>query len=260
MIKVLDLKFSFGARQVLKGISFSVKRGEFFCIAGRNGAGKSTLLKLLSRIYRPQRGVIKLDDIDIWSYKRKEFSQVVAFVSQSPSYDFVKVEEFVGLGRIPHFGKFQLFESRVDRKKVSEALNLCGIGDSKGKYLTELSGGERQLVFIARALASEPKLLLLDEPLINLDVNHQERIIRLLVRLKSNLDLTIVSVLHDLNIASEFCDRLLLLKDGVVLSVGRPEDIVNEENLKKTFLVQNPVIFKNPISSKPFFCICGVKR
>ena len=260
MIEVSDLSFSFGGDQVLKHISFSVERSEFFCIAGRNGAGKSTLLRLLSRIYKPLTGLIKLNDRDIWSYERKEFSKVVAFVSQSPSYDFVKVEEFVSLGRLPHFGRFQLFESRVDREKVLEALTLCGIVDLKEKYLTELSGGERQLAFIARALAVEPELLLLDEPLMNLDINHQERIIRLLLKLRNGLGLTIVAVLHDLNIAGEFCDRLMLLKNGEVLSMGTPHSVINKRNLREAFLMEKPVIFKNPISSKPFFCICNINN
>ncbi len=257
MIEVSNLSFSFGAEFVLKRVSFSVEDGEFFCIAGRNGAGKSTLLKLISRVYKPQNGVVKLNNRDIWSYKRKEFSKVVAFVSQSPSYDFVKVKEFVSLGRIPHFGRFQLFESREDRKKVLEALSLCGIANLKDKYLTELSGGERQLVFIARALAVEPELLLLDEPLMNLDINHQERIIRLILKLRVNLGLTVIAVLHDLNIASEFCDRLLFLRDGEVLSIGTPDSVINRTNLKEVFLMENPIIFKNPVSSKPFFCICN---
>jgi len=258
VIDVSDLSFSFGVKQVLKYVSFSVEKGEFFCIAGRNGAGKSTLLRLLSRIYKPRTGVIKLKGRDIWSYKRKEFSKVVAFVSQSPSYEFVKVREFVSLGRIPHFGRFQLFESMADRGKVLEALTLCGIGDLKEKYMTDLSGGERQLVFIARALAAEPELLLLDEPLMNLDINHQERIIRLLLRLKSDAGLTIMAVLHDLNIASEFCDRLMFLKEGEILSVGTPNSVINENVLREAFLIKKPVIFENPVSSRPFLCICNI--
>ncbi len=256
MVRVEDLSFSFGKVPTIKGVSFSVKKGEFFCIAGSNGAGKSTLLRLLARIYKPRSGKVVIKDRNVWLYSQKEFAKIVAVVSQNPSFEFMKVEEFVGLGRIPHFKGLQLFEKKEDKKKIERAINLCGLEKLKNSYITEISGGERQLVFIARALAAEPEILLLDEPLSNLDIHHQERILHLLLNLKNKFDLTVIAVLHDLNIASEFCDRLMFLKEGRVVCSGKPEEVVKDLFVRETFLLADPIIFENPISKKPYLCIC----
>jgi len=256
MVKVEKLSFSFYRTPIIKDISFSVKKGEFFCIAGANGAGKSTLLRLLARIYKPKNGKVVIKNRDIWSYSQKEFAKIVAVVSQSPSFEFMRVVEFVGLGRIPYFEGLQLFEKKEDKEKIERALKLCGLEKLKNSYVTKISGGERQLVFIARALAAEPQVLLLDEPLSNLDICHQERILNLLLDLKNRFDLTVVAVLHDLNIASEFCDRIMFLKEGRVVCLGKPEEVVRNLFVKEAFLLDKPVIFKNPISRKPYLCIC----
>ncbi len=256
MVRVEDLSFSFGKVPTIKDVSFSVKKGEFFCIAGSNGAGKSTLLRLLARIYKPRSGKVVIKDRNVWLYSQKEFARIVAVVSQNPSFEFMKVEEFVGLGRIPHFKGLQLFEKKEDKKKIERAINLCGLEKLKNSYITEISGGERQLVFIARALAAEPEILLLDEPLSNLDIHHQERILHLLLNLKNKFDLTVIAVLHDLNIASEFCDRLMFLKEGRVVCSGKPEEVVKDLFVRETFLLADPIIFENPISKKPYLCIC----
>ncbi len=256
MVRVENLSFSFGEFQTIKDVSFFVKKGEFFCIAGSNGAGKSTLLRLLARVYKPRNGRVAIKDRNIWSYSQKKFAKIVAVVSQNPSFEFMKVKEFVGLGRIPHFKGLQLFEKSEDKEKIAHAIDLCGLQRLKNSYVTEISGGERQLVFIARALAIEPEVLLLDEPLSNLDICHQERILHLLLDLKNRFNLTIVAVLHNLDIASEFCDKAMFLKSGEVVCVGKPEDIVNETFVKETFSLEKPTIFENPISKKPYLCIC----
>ncbi len=256
MVRVEDLSFSFDKTLIINNVSFSVEKGEFFCIAGSNGAGKSTLLRLLARIYKPKSGKVNIKEKNVWSYSQKEFAKVVAVVSQNPSFEFMRVKEFVGLGRIPHFKGLQLFEKKEDKEKIERAIDLCGLGKLKNNYITEISGGERQLVFIARALAVEPEILLLDEPLSNLDIRHQERIFHLLLDLRDELDLTIIAVLHDLNVASEFCDRLMFLKEGRVVCLGRPEEIMKDMFVRDTFMLDDPVIFENPISKKPYLCIC----
>ena len=256
MIRVKDVSFSYSNGSVLRSISFEVKKKEFFCIAGSNGAGKTTLIRLLSRVFKPTSGVIELNGKNIWYIPQKEFAKRVSVVSQNPSFDFVRVREFVVLGRIPHFGRFQIFESKEDKGKVERALELCGLKNLENNYMTQISGGERQLVFIARALATEPEVLLLDEPLSNLDICHQEKILKLLVRLREEIGLTIVAVLHDLNVASEFADCLMLLGRGVIIKSGKPEDVIRVEYVSEAYSLKNPTIYKNPISSKPFLCIC----
>ncbi len=251
MIKVNGLNFSYSKKKVLENISFNIKKGEFFSIAGTNGAGKSTLIKLIGRILRPQTGKIDLNKKNIWLYKPKSFARIVSIVSQAPSYNFIRVEEFVALGRIPHFSNFQLFEKSEDKKAIKEAMNLCEIYKFRDEYMNQISGGERQLVFIARALATNPQVLILDEPLSNLDIQHQEQILTLLKGMIYKSGITVVAVLHDLNVISEFSDEVFLLKKGRAITFGSPKNVLTKENIKFAYDTKDTEVFLNPLTNRP---------
>ncbi len=256
MLKVEHISFSYNSKRILNDIDFEVKRGEFFAIAGPNGAGKSTLIKMIGRLLEPDKGDLYLDGKSFRLYKPKELAQKISIVSQNPSYAFIKVEEFVLLGRIPYFSAFQFFEKREDRKAIEEALVMCDAGHLKGRYMNELSGGERQLVFLAKAISTKPKLLVLDEPLNGLDISKQDAILSLLEKMRSEFDLTIIAVLHDLNVASEFADRILLMKSGSIFKIGKPSAVIKEGIVKELYNASEKVkVFDNPFSSNPFVCI-----
>ena len=251
MIKVTGLTFSYNDKMVLEDVGFNIKKGKFFTIAGSNGAGKSTLVKLIGRIFKPQKGEICLNNKNIWLIKPKSFAKIVSVVPQTPLYDFMRVEEFVALGRIPHFSSLQLFEKSEDEIAVKEAMELCGIGQFRGEYMNEISGGERQLVFIARALAAKPQMLILDEPLSNLDIRHQEQILDLLKSMILESKITVVAVLHDLNVVSEFSDTVLLLKKGRIIASGEPENVLTKKNIEFAYDTRDTEVFTNPVTKKP---------
>ncbi|AEA34113.1 ABC transporter ATP-binding protein [Hippea maritima] len=258
MIEVESVCFTYGNKRVLENISFIVENGSFFCIAGPNGAGKSTLVKIVGRALRPSCGLVKLKSKDIWSFDAKSFAKAVAMIPQSPFYNFLRIREFVLTGRIPHFSVFQFRQTKKDKEAVDTALSLCGLDGLADEFMHKISGGERQLVFLARALASNPEVLIMDEPLSNLDINNQEKILYLLKYLKVKFGLTIVGVLHDLNIVSEFADRVLVLKDGQVKALGKPSEVINGELINKVYGAKNVEVFKKPQNSNPFVYIANI--
>lgn len=250
LVKVNNLSGGYDKTLVIKGISFEVKKGEFLGIIGPNGSGKSTLLKLMTRVLHPSSGRIFIEAKDIKSMGLKEFCRKVAFVPQDTLINFsFSVEEIVLMGRIPHLGRMQ-FERKSDFSIAHNALSLTDTLHIKEKDINELSAGERQRVIIAKALAQEPELLLLDEPTSHLDIGHQVQILDLLKKLNRREGLTVAVVMHDLNLASEYCSRIMLINEGRIFRDGLPEHVLTYENIEavyKTVVVVN----KNPISSKP---------
>ena len=200
---------------MLNGISLAIDRGEIAGIIGPNGSGKTTLLKLLSKVLKQESGSIRLMGRDLASMKHKEIARIVGVVPQGTSIAFsFTVREVVLMGRSPHLGILQM-EQEADLKIADNAMGLTDTLELADRNIDELSGGECQRVIIARALAQEPKIMLLDEPTSYLDINHQLEIFDLIKRLNKERDLTVVIVSHDLNMAAEYCDRLILLKDGM---------------------------------------------
>ncbi|MEW6482941.1 MAG: ABC transporter ATP-binding protein [bacterium] len=234
----------------LKDISFEVKKEEIFGIIGPNGSGKTTLLRAISKAIPIKKGRVLFNGMEIKKIGFKEFARLVGVVSQVEEIAFdMRVDELVLLGRIPH-QRF-LFTTKNDIEKVREAMEITGIISFKKKYLSKISGGERQLAFISRALCQEPKLLLLDEPTTHLDITHQVEILELIRRLNKELSLTVLIVLHDLNLASEYCDRLLLLKDGETYKIGDPNDVITQKNIEDVYKTI-VVVRENPITHKPY--------
>lgn len=251
MLRAENLTCGYGAKVVLSGINFQVEGAELTGIIGPNGSGKTTLLRALSRVINPIKGKILWQERDISVIPAKELARDISVVSQNPPLNGMTVEEFVLLGRLPYYGAFQFFENKADLEAALRAMDLTGTLAFKDSLLSRLSGGEKQLVLIARALAQEPKLLLLDEPTAHLDIGHQAGILELISKLNHDFGLTVIMVLHDLNLASEYCHRLLLIDQGKIYKSGSPEEIFNSRDIEKVYKTKI-LIEKNPLSLKPY--------
>lgn len=250
-IEVESLYFSYGDSLVLRDINFKIEKGEFVSIIGPNGSGKSTLLKNMISIYKPNKGLIKIDGKELKEYKAKELAKKVAIVLQDTNiaYDF-SVFDVVMMGRNPYLGRFQN-ESYKDFQIVKDSLKLTDTLHLKDKSINQISGGERQRVIIARALAQEPKIILLDEPTSHLDINHQIEILSLLKKLNTEKNMTIVIVIHDINLAARYSNKMILLNKGEILSIGKPKEVITYENIEKAYNL-NVVITKNLYTNSPY--------
>jgi iron complex transport system ATP-binding protein len=234
-VEVHDLSFSYRNGRVLDGISFVVEAGEVLGVIGPNSAGKTTLLRLLSRVLGPEAGRIRLFGRELGELTARDVARTLAVVPQEFQVAFpFTAQQVVSMGRYP-YARGIGFETAEDLRAAGQALEETGTAHLAGKYLDQLSGGEKQRVVIARALAQEPRILLLDEPMVHLDFNNQVEILRLLRRLKAERGLTIILVSHDLNAAAECSDRLLLLKGGKVLTAGRPEEVMRADILESAY-------------------------
>ena len=219
-IKVKDVDAYYGSVKVLEGMDFSAAQGELLGIIGPNGSGKTTLLRTIARILKPKTGAILLDGKQVMQMNNKEFSRKFAAVPQDTTINFeFAALDVVLMGRNPHLGRLEL-ESEKDIDIARRCMELTHCWHLAERPVTELSGGERQLVIIARALTQEPKVLLLDEPTSHLDINYQIEIMELLKHLTAHEGLIIIAVIHDLNLAAQYCDRLVLLRNGKIFAMG----------------------------------------
>lgn len=219
---------------ILHPVSFDLPAGQVLGLAGANGAGKSTLLRLLYRFHRPSTGEVLLDGQNIWKMSARATARKVAAVLQEQPTDFaLTVWEIVALGRRPHGTGFAANGSN-DMEVVETALDRMDLLPLAARSFGTLSGGERQRVMVARALAQEPELLVLDEPTNHLDIRHQLEIVALI----SSLNITIVTSLHDLNLAGRVCDRVLLLHRGTAVAFGEPEEVLTPAHIEKAYAVQ----------------------
>ncbi len=234
-LKVEDVDACYGARQVLASINFEAARGEFLGIIGPNGSGKTTLLRAITRILYPAKGAIMLDGRSIYGLDAREFARRFALVPQDTAVNFeFSALDIVLMGRNPYLNRWEL-ESKKDIEIARECMELTSCWHLADRPITELSGGERQLVVIARALTQEPDVLLLDEPTSHLDINYQIEIMELLKRLTTEKRLIVIAVIHDLNLAALYCDRLVLLHRGRVVAIGNPDQVLTPEHIKTTF-------------------------
>ena len=234
-LEIKDVDAYYGSVKILDGIDFSASHGELLGVIGPNGSGKTTLLRTISRILKPKVGTILLEGRDVQGMKDKEFSRNFAAVPQDTTINFdFSALDIVLMGRNPHLGRLEL-EGEKDIEIARRCMELTNCWHLAERPITELSGGERQLVIIARALTQEPKVLLLDEPTSHLDINYQIEIMELLKRLTSEEKLIVVAVIHDLNLAAQYCDRLALLHEGKIVSLGTQAQVLTAENIKNTF-------------------------
>ncbi|WP_457553032.1 ABC transporter ATP-binding protein [Desulfobacula sp.] len=252
LLTIDNLSFRYQKKRILKDISFSAYPGEFISIIGPNGSGKTTLIKIISKINKPEKGKICIKGKDIQTTPNRLLARYIAVVMQNVEPVAMSVEEYVLLGRLPFFKKYQFFETANDIALAHKYMELTGILKLAKASINEISGGERQLAAIARALTQEPRLLILDEPTSHLDITHQIQILELISTLKKTLFLSILMVLHDLNLAAEYSDRLVLLdgKNGSIYQSGTCEQVLSEKSIKEVYNT-NVLIKKNPVSKKP---------
>lgn len=239
MVKMLNVQHITGgytSEPVVKDISFQVEKGSLFGILGPNGSGKTTLLKMISGVLPFQEGMISINGRSITGYTTKELAQMIAVLSQHSSGSFsYTVKETVSLGRYAHQRGWFHSWSDEDEQIIQEVMGQTGVASFQHKNIQNLSGGERQRVFLAQALAQEPEILLLDEPTNHLDLSYQKELLDLLKRMTRERGLTVVSIFHDLNIASLYCDRLLLLADGCIHTNDSPNEVVKVEKIKEVY-------------------------
>jgi len=249
-LEILDIICSYGSTPVLNGVTFRIGKGDFVGIIGPNGSGKSTILKTISRVLTPRSGKVLLLNQDIYSITRPKIARKLAVVSQETKIDFdFTAEEIVLMGRLPHLSKFEK-ESQKDLARARKAMELTRTLHLAPRIITELSGGEKQRVIIARALTQEPEILLLDEPTSHLDINHQTEILDLMKKLSNKNKLTVVVVLHDLNMAAQYCDYLILLSGGKVFALGPPQEVITASNIKAVYN-SDVIITNHPVYDRP---------
>ena len=250
MIKVNSVSFRYRENWVLRDLSFQVDKGEFIGVIGPNGSGKTTLLKLLYRLLSPQSGEVLLDGRPLREMARADIARKIAVVAQETQLLFpFRVMEVVLTGRSPYLGHM-MFESQHDLDIARKAMAWTDVLPFSERPVDELSGGERKRVFIARALAQEPDIILLDEPTASLDIHHQIDFLDLILTLNRERRLTIVMASHDMNLASEFCHRLILLRQGKIFKIGTPEEVITRENIETVYGCR-VWVDKNPVSGMP---------
>ena len=245
-----NLSHSFGEDLILRNVSFQVPKRDFFIIIGPNGSGKTTLMKIIAGILTSQNSKLKILNRSINQYHRKALARIIAFVPQMLFVDFpFTVTEIVLLGRSPSLGMLGL-EEKKDMEIARKAIAFTGLENLAHRKLDQLSGGEQQRVFIAKAICQEPDIILLDEPTASLDLAYQVRIMDLMEQLKTEKGITVVMVSHDVNLAAMYADHLLLLHKGQVLCQGLPDEVITYQTLEEaygcTLLVDESPLGKSP--------------
>lgn len=244
-LQIKNLGFNIDKNEILKDISFDIEKGSFVGVIGPNGSGKSTLLKNIYRLYKPSGGEIFLDNKDLSKMKDKECAREIAVLAQESNsqFDFT-VEQIVKMGRYPYKSTFEDYSKR-DLQMVKEMLEKVGLDDYGDRSFSNLSGGEKQRTLIARALVQNTDFLILDEPTNHLDIGYQIQ----LMDLVKGLNITTLSAIHDMNIASMYCDYLILINKGKIIKFGTVEEVITSEMLKEVFGV-NAYVGVNPINNK----------
>lgn len=247
-VKINNLNWSFGDKQILKNINISFEKNKFYSIIGPNGSGKTTLLKNISKALECQKKSVFIEDIDITSLKNRELARKLAVVPQNTNLDFdFSAFDIVLMGRAPYLGRFQT-ESEEDLKIARRAMEVTNTWELREKDITKLSGGEQQRVVIARAIAQETDIILLDEPIAHLDIHHQVELLDTIKEL--NVSVTVIAVLHDLSLAAQYSDYLILFKDGEIKAVGTPEEVITKENIKAVYNMEVHIV-EDPLTGKP---------
>lgn len=256
MIKLDGIGFRYQTHRVLKNVSFDVVKGEFLGILGPNGSGKTTLLKVIDGLLKPQEGGVWINDVPAGRLKKNNLAKTIAVVAQDFQMIFpVTVQEMVLMGRAPHLNKWR-FEGETDFDIAREAMELTDTLSLAHRSMAALSGGERQRVLIARALAQQPQILLLDEPTAFLDIKHQVDFFDLVKSLNRRTNLTVVAVTHDINLAALYCERIALMKSGSLHCLGSPEEVITEENIQAVYET-DVAVDQSPATRRPRITLLG---
>lgn len=248
ILQIRDLTFKRGNRIIVNHMNLSFKAGQFIGLIGPNGTGKSTFLRLLAKLLKPHSGSVQFCNKNLNKMNDLEVAKAITYMPQTTilEYQFT-VEQIVMMGRHPHRKKWQLSQKQ-DYKIVEDAMKQTGIYHLKDRYITTLSGGERQLVFLAKAITQKSEVILLDEPTSDLDIYHQVQISEIICRLAEE-GKTVVAAIHDINLAARYCNRLLLLRDGEIVACAAPEEAITEANLRKVFQT-NTYTYDDPYLEK----------
>ncbi len=242
-LNLQNLTGGYADTPIVKNVNLSLHTGEWLSLVGANGSGKSTLLKLLSRILTPQQGTVLLDGKAIHTQPPLQVAQKLALLPQQQTIPTgLTVRQLVSLGRTPHQPWWQWELDAASREKVELAIQKTRLAEFADRAVEELSGGERQRAFLALALAQEPKVLLLDEPTTYLDINYQLQLLELLKELNQQQELTIITVLHELNLAARYSSRIALLKIGEIWNVGIPKQVLTPDAIAQVFGVESVII------------------
>ncbi len=248
-ISLENIKVKIGDTDILRGINIDANNKEFIGIIGPNGSGKSTLLKCIYRALKPSSGIIKLDNIDLNNLTIKESSKKLAVLSQHNNYNFdFTVKDILLMGRAPH-KKFLDRDTKEDYDIIYDALNKVGMVSFIDRSFLTLSGGEQQRIILARALAQQTGCLILDEPTNHLDIKYQLQLMGII----KNLNIEVIAAIHDLNIAAMYCDKLYVLKEGIIISYGTPKEVLTSELIKDVYGIDSLVI-ENPTTNLLNIC------
>jgi len=235
VIKADKINFSYSNEIVIRNINLLIPKSELTLIIGANGVGKSTLLKILCGILNPDTGNVLFNDIEIKKIQRRDIAMKIAYVSQEPVFGFpFTVKEVVLLGRSPYIGRFE-FERDSDFQIAEKAMDIVGISHLKDRLINKISGGEKQMVSLARAIAQEPEVMILDEPGTFLDLKHKSQIYRTIKELIDEMGMSIIIATHDISSLLIKFGSTVLLKDGEIFASGKSSDVINESNLSEIY-------------------------
>lgn len=250
MIKIENVSLSYDKRTVLEDITLNLKEKSFIGIIGKNGTGKSTLLKSVVGLLKPVKGNIFIDDKNVYDMKKNVLAKKISFMPQTMQFDFsFNVKDFIMFGRYPYINMFKL-ASAEDFKIVEDVMKLTETSEFAERNINELSGGERQKVLLAQTLVQQTDIVALDEPTSHLDIGSQATIFKLLKMLNEKYNKTIITTVHDLNLAGEFCSDIVFLDDKKVINFGPAEKVLNYKDIEKVYDVK-VVVHTNPVSKKP---------
>jgi iron complex transport system ATP-binding protein len=249
-LEMCNVSLGYGHHPVITDVTLKALPGEMVGLIGPNGSGKSTIIKALSHLIQPKSGKILVDGKDIKGIPRRELSCLVGVVPQLPLLpSSFTAFEIVLMGRNPHLGLFQS-ESRHDWDTTRQAMEKTGTDKLANRYVNELPGGEIQCLLIARVLVQETKAILLDEPTANLDIGRQAEILDLIKNLCRKNNLTVLAAVHDLNLAAQYCDRLILIHEGRIHSQGKPAEVITDKNIKQVYGAEN-CVYTHPLNGLP---------
>ncbi|MBO4552766.1 MAG: ABC transporter ATP-binding protein [Candidatus Methanomethylophilaceae archaeon] len=239
-IKIDDLEFGYSSTPVLQNVVLDLNGAQFISIIGPNGVGKSTLIHCMNKVLKPTRGTVMINDTDVSEMKLKDVAKIVGYVPYTSSDTFpLSVVDTVLMGRSPHTG---WRPKEKDLEIVYNILKMLSIDHLADRAFNELSAGQHQKVMLARGLAQDPEILLLDEPTSNLDIRHQLEVTSILKELCEHRDMLIIMISHDINIASKFSDKIIMLKDGTIYAAGTPAEVITKENICEVYGVDSEIM------------------